>query len=817
MPSRVNKFTYSIVLPTMLAIIMFVVAFYALIIPMFERSMMERKQEMIVELTNASWSVLVEYDQAYKSGELSLAEAQEKAALHIGRMRYGTEQKDYFWIISYAPDMVMHPYRTDLIGKDLSDFTDDHENKLFYDAAQLVKERGAGTTQYYWQWKDDASKIVPKLSYVKGFPEWEWIIGTGIYLDDVTLEIAQMKKRLFTLSFLITLFITLILIYVLRQTRIIEHKRREAEKQLRISIRKYKSLVEASADGTLLVVAGKIAFANSRFFSTLADEEEALIGVEFSSLFEVDWDSLTEKIDNSKKTYSFETRQHNVRPGLENVIIAVTRVLQSGQVGYIVVVKNVTEHKLLDLDAKRLTEDIELSLQLMNQPVHNLVKRNIFCPLGTSISGAVELMAAHQQKHICIKERDEVIGILTESDLKNRVLVRGVALDRAVASVMTSPVKAINQNALLYEAVLMFKQEQVSHLLVEDNIGRIVGYISNLQCLEMQRNSLTYLIQEISECTLIDELRRIYSKVPLLVQAIFTSSDNINSVSRIITSIADAINVRVVDLAIEEIGDAPCAFAFVAMGSEGRGEQTLKTDQDNAIIFEDSAVEVKDYFLKLGEIVNENLHAIGYARCNGDLMAGNPEWCNPLSEWQGYFTRWTDEPEMQNVLDSSIFFDLRLIYGSASLVTQLKQHIEQVLVDNPVFFRQLGKTVIQQKPQIGKKQVDIKTFLVPVVGYLRAQALKYEIPETNSLLRLHQLMAYGLIPDETAEEIENMYRYLMHLRIKWQVSLILDNERPENYVLVKNLTAIDDVTLKKIQQQISRLQDELRTSFKISE
>lgn len=812
-----NKFTYSIVIPTILAITMFIVAFYAVIIPMFERSMMERKEEMIVELTNAAWSVVAEYNDAYNRGEISLQEAKERAAEHIGKMRYGEEQKDYFWIISSSPVMIMHPYRPDLIGSDLSDYTDSHENKLFVDAVQLVKEKGAGITEYYWQWKDDASKIVPKLSYVKGFTQWNWIIGTGIYLEDVKSEIKQFKKRLWVISSFIILLITLILIYVLRQTKIIEDKRKAAEQQLRLSIQKYKSLVEASSEGTLMVADERIVFANTKFINLLNEDNEPIVDSDISNVFAISWEELVSRIDNPGRTYSVETKLLNAKAGMENVVVSVTRVTNLGQIGYILVVKNVTEYKRLRLDARKLSDDVELSLQLMNQPVHNLVNKNVCCNLTDTVRDAAEIMSANQSKLICIKENEDVIGVLTDADLRSRVLAKGEALDKPVYSVMTSPVKTIDQNALLYEAVLQFKQQEISHLLVENNIGIITGNISSQQCLEMQRNSLTYLIREINECTVISGLKRIYNKVPLLVQAVFTSSDNINSISRIITSIADAINIRAIELALKEAGEPPCDFAFVVMGSEARGEQTLKTDQDNAIIFDDSQEENKEYFLKLSEIINENLHAVGYARCKGDLMAGNPEWCNPLQVWKEYFSAWIDNPDVKNVLDSSIFFDLRLIYGSESLVEQLQEYVYETLEDNTVFFNQLAKTVIQQKPRIENKQVNIKNFLVPIIGYLRIHALKHAIPETNSLLRLQQLIGYGFIPEMTGQEIENMYKFLMHLRIKWQVTLILDNDRPENYVLVKNLTALDKVILEKILLQISKLQDELRTAFKIAE
>lgn len=810
-----NKFIYSIVAPTILAISLFIATFYAVIIPMFERSMMDQKKETIVELTNAAWSVVAKFNDAYLNGTMSLQEAQEHAASHIGTMRYGDEQKDYFWIISSTPTMIMHPYRSDLIGQDLADFTDDHENKLFLEAAQLVRNSGSGTTEYYWQWKDDASKVVPKLSYVKGFESWDWIIGTGVYIEDVEAEIAEIQDSLWRVSLGIITITALIFFYILKQTKQIENQRQIAESDLRLALQKYKSLVEASSEGTLMIAENRVVFANAKFHQLLESSNSSILGQDFSDLFDTHWQEIESKLNKSQSTYSLEATLCHAKPGLDKVVISVSKVSKDGTNSYIVVVKTITEYERLQLDAGKLSADVELSLQMMNQPILHLVTKNVNCTLSHSITDAATIMASHQSRFACIKEKESVIGVITPTDINHRAIANGMDLNAPVHTVMTSPIKTINQNALLHEAVLLFNQKNISHLLVTNNVGTIVGNISRQHCLEMQRNSLTYLVEEINSSTLVTELQAIYNKLPLLVQAIFTSTDNINAVSRIISSIADAINNRIIELALLEMGPAPCNFAFVATGSEGRGEQTLKTDQDNAIVYEDveSGVseDVKDYFLALGSLINENLHTVGYSRCKGDLMAGNPEWCNPLSHWQAYFEEWISRPEKQNVLDSSIFFDMKVIYGDATLITRLKEKTQLALNSNPIFFRELALASSNDALEFGEKRVNIKSLLVPVIGYLRVHALKNGIEETNSLLRLDQLIGYGLISEQKGRELEDIYKFLMHLRIKWQVQLILDNEPADNELLIKNLTAIDMASLENIVQQVSQLQVELKS------
>lgn len=809
-----EKFTSGIVVSTVLAvvsIVMFIVSFYAIIIPMFERSVMDRKKEMLHELTNTAWSVLVEYDEEYKAGRMTLAQAKVLAAEEVGRMRYGKEQKNYFWITTTDPVMVNHPYRSDLNEKKLGDFADKHGNKLFADAVALVNEKGEGIIQYYWKRKEDASREVPKLSYVKAYQSWNWIIGTGIYLDDVRQEIKRLRDQLLRISILIIGIIVVILVYVLKQTRIIEEKRRYAVNELRLSNQRYKSLVGASTEGTLMVIDRKVVFANSKFISLLDNETESLVGTDFSELFKLSWDEMVSGIENPNKTHAFETELLKCKAGYQHIVAYVTQVEHSDSAAYIVVIKNITEKYRLRLDTQKLSEDVQLSLQLMNQPVKNLVNENIYCDIDMPIGQVIERMNNKRSEIISVKSREETVGIVTDKDIRNRLMNDGITMDSPVVKLMTSPVISINQGALLYEAVLLFREHGISHLMVTNNNNQIYGNVSYLKCLEMQNNSLTFLLQEIQNCDVISDMRNIYNKVPVLIQAIFTSTDNINSVSRIITSIADAINKRVIEMAIAEIGQPPCQFAFIAMGSEGRGEQTLKTDQDNAIIFAEPSDDNKKYFLRLSVIINENLHRVGYARCEGDLMAGNPEWCNHIDEWKHIFSKWINNPVTLNVLDGSLFFDMRLIFGSERLSSELIDFVYKELEGKDEFFGQLAKTVAASKPVFERKRVDVKKFLLPIVGYLRAKALYYSIKQTNSMLRLDYLMAYDLISESKAQEIEKMYNFLMHLRIKWQVSLILDNDWPSNSVSLNNLTAIEQETLRNIIREVQKLQEELQS------
>jgi len=203
------RFILRIIFPALAAIILFIIAFYAVILPAYERSIMERKAEMIRELTNSAWSILHRYNQLEKIGLYTEDEAKREAASCIEHLRYGNEFKDYFWITDLHPVMVVHPYRYDLNGKELTDFRDPKGKQLFVVMVDTATSSatGDGFVEYMWQWKDDSTRIVPKLSFVKLFRPWGWVVGTGIYLEDVGEEIAELEQGLLTIALVITLIL----------------------------------------------------------------------------------------------------------------------------------------------------------------------------------------------------------------------------------------------------------------------------------------------------------------------------------------------------------------------------------------------------------------------------------------------------------------------------------------------------------------------------------------------------------------------------------------------------------------------------------
>ncbi len=283
------RFYWRIVWPTVFAALLFAVSSHSIIVPLFRQNMLSQKKSHIRELTRTAASAIAFYVHQEESGQMTRAAAQAEAAAELAQLRYGDDGKDYFWITDMHPVMVMHPYRPDLAGRDLTDYTD-HEDKsgkrLFVEFVRLVEEGGEGYLAYDWQWKDDPSRIAPKLSYVRGIPEWNWIIGTGIYIHDVEAEMARLSRNLLTADIVIFIVLIVILGNLLFQSRRIELERHRAEAGLREAKDRYRALVDASGEGSLLEIDGRTIYSNQAIQTMTGYSEAELASMDVVNLLD---------------------------------------------------------------------------------------------------------------------------------------------------------------------------------------------------------------------------------------------------------------------------------------------------------------------------------------------------------------------------------------------------------------------------------------------------------------------------------------------------------------------------------------------------
>ncbi len=264
--SKLFKEPFNIIVPIWSVFLVFVLSIFFAFIPSLKTNLIDQKKEMIQTLTDSAVSLLSEYQQQVAAGELSLVEAKSRAMEQIRYMRYGAEAKDYFWIIDMHPFMVMHPYSTDLEGNDLTSFTDLRANHPFLAMVETVMGHGEGYVNYYWQWKDAPHKIVPKLSYVKEFEPWGWIVGTGIYMEDVEAEVSGILDGLNTIFTSVLLFVLALSAYITWQTISIRDKKERVKNTLKQERETLSMILESTPQGISLVDNdGRYLYVNSCF------------------------------------------------------------------------------------------------------------------------------------------------------------------------------------------------------------------------------------------------------------------------------------------------------------------------------------------------------------------------------------------------------------------------------------------------------------------------------------------------------------------------------------------------------------------------
>jgi CBS domain-containing protein len=473
------------------------------------------------------------------------------------------------------------------------------------------------------------------------------------------------------------------------------------------------------------------------------------------------------------------------------------------------------------------------SEQLYSRRIESIEQRAIvWCYEDEPVYRAAQLMAASRVSCLFVKSRDHrIVGYLTDITIRDKVVGAQQDVRGAVSTYMDNPVLSVKAEAYIYEAILQMFRTKARYLLVEQQ-GAYVGFLSRNKLLSEQAQSPMVYIQSVKSANSDDELKRKWDDVPQMVNQLLQRGVNAEIINQVITTIADTIAVKVIESVIQEIGKPPARFVFMVLGSEGRKEQTLKTDQDNAIIYEDKANEqrelVRDYFLDFATRVSDKLNHIGFVYCSGGFMAKNPQWTHSLSHWKRSYQSWMQESLPETVINFSTFFDCRYLYGDESILQELKTFLDEELqkpMEKLFFF--MAKNALQYEPPlkgffksirtitIGDQEVfDIKKAMTPIVDLVRVYALKNRVFEVNTGERMKALQLRGVFTGTELQELLQSYYFLMSMRLKSQARQIMtDNNVPGNYIELKSLTKIDQLTLKEVFKTIENFQVKIRQGF----
>lgn len=468
----------------------------------------------------------------------------------------------------------------------------------------------------------------------------------------------------------------------------------------------------------------------------------------------------------------------------------------------------------------------------LNTPLRSLLRRSpVTCAPETPLRQALQRLRDEEVGSIAVTEGGRPVGMFTLHDVLSRVVLAGIELDSPISRVMSPSPLSLKPDSLAYEAALLMAREGFGHVCVVEN-GRLIGVLSEKDLFSLQRIGLVNLSQGISQAPDVERLARLEQDVHKLIEQMLAQGASVGQLTEIITALNDHLTRRVIELVLAESGPLP-PFTWLSFGSEGRGEQTLKTDQDNGIIFIPpegmDAEQVRATLLPVAKRINDALDRCGFPLCPGNIMAGNPECCLSFDEWRLRFARWIDQGTPEHLLKATIFFDFRPLWGDPKPAEALWDWLGPRVEHNSRFRRQMAENALRNRPPLGlfrdfkvsgrgehPNSLDLKVKgVTPFVDGARLFALATRSNETNTVERLQAAARAGALNPADVDAWIEAYHFVQLLRMQNHRAQAERNEPLNNYVDPDTLNELDRRILKEAFRQARKLQSKIALEYQL--
>ncbi|MBU1235635.1 MAG: CBS domain-containing protein [Gammaproteobacteria bacterium] len=471
--------------------------------------------------------------------------------------------------------------------------------------------------------------------------------------------------------------------------------------------------------------------------------------------------------------------------------------------------------------------------QSLSAPLRSMLKRQpVSVSAATPILRAVEIMAEQKiGSVIVVDDRAAPIGLLTQSDVVRRVVLGGIPLGRPISEAMSPNPVTLADGDSAYDAMFAMASRGIRHLLVTDADGQLSGVISERDLFALQRVGLGQVRRAIDSAQNVEELQHALGDVRLSAFNMLAQGVGAEQLTKFISTLNDAATARVLEMNVVRHPLDDVAWTWLAFGSEGREEQTLATDQDNGIVFlpavEADTEATRQRLLAFAQDVNRDLDSCGFPLCKGNIMAGNPEWCMTLDEWKNRFSSWIRNPHPEALLNATIFFDFRPIYGRGELADRMHEHLFSLSRKDQAFQKMLAVNAMLVAPPLGlirdfvteddeetgKAYIDLKKSGARLfVDAARVMALAEGVKPASTVARLRSTAKHG---SEGIEAMVDAFNFIQLLRLRHQH---LENGlgRPgDNRVFIGRLNHLDRRILKEAFRQARKLQQRLKLNYQI--
>ena len=451
---------------------------------------------------------------------------------------------------------------------------------------------------------------------------------------------------------------------------------------------------------------------------------------------------------------------------------------------------------------------------------------------GLPIREAAAHMAERDASALLVMEEDRLAGIVTDRDFCTRAVARALPPEAPASAIMTPDPVTIEADARAADALLLMARHNIRHLPVvaqENGRTRIAGLITATRLIRQQSQNPVFLANDIARARDLDELVAFSRRLPQALVTLVDAGLPAHDITYAISTLGTAITRRVITLAEERLGPPPVPYAFIVAGSLARREQTVHTDQDNAIILSDDYDEAAhgNYFAELATRVNDALDKCGYVYCPGDVMARNEKWRQPLARWRDYFRQWILSPEPKALMHASIFFDRRFVHGDATLLETLCNEVRDLARDNTIFLAHMAANALHYRPPLGffrqfvlersgreEPALDMKKRgVVPIIDLVRVHALAAGTPAVSTRHRLQEAAAAGELSEEGMKELLDAFDFISLVRLRHQAARIRAGKEPDNFVAPEELSALERRHLKDAFDVVRTMQAALEQRY----
>ena len=436
-------------------------------------------------------------------------------------------------------------------------------------------------------------------------------------------------------------------------------------------------------------------------------------------------------------------------------------------------------------------------------------------------------MAERRVSSILVTDAGRLRGIVTDRDLRTRVLAADRSPETPVMDVMTADPVSLGCEATLLDAMLLMTARSVHHLPVVEG-GATVGMLSTSDLIAARRNDPVHLVQRISRAEATDELAELAAQNGSLLQHWIAAGMQPQPLSRLLTAVSDALLVRLVQLAEVALGPAPAPWAWLAFGSQARAEQLPGADQDNGIVIDDDVANGDlDWYASLAARVCEGLDTCGYAYCRGSIMARESACRQRLGDWKARVRQWAEAPTPTALMRVSIFFDLRAVYGERSLAQSLQAEMLAQASRNTIFLAALAAAVLEIRPPLGifrrfvverdgeqRDRLDIKKRgVLPITEIVRVHALAHAVSAVNTDERLQALADAGHLSIAAARNLADALHCLQRIRMQHMGERLASGASVDNFVNPRALPRLAREELRDAFTIIDEAQTHLRQAF----